>query len=179
MCGQTRTQKSARAAVCVRTKSLFASSVASSLFPTPLFLSLLPHLSLMSSVTSLPPPPPTLQSSNVYNTLLNNNELYNNANNGGEEISTIFVVGFPDDMQEREFQNMFIFSPGFEAATLKIPSKDAEDDATSNSNGNNSARRQIVSRIMIFSGRAHTHAHRSPSTQTDWLCEIPHSSRGT
>ncbi|EJU06397.1 hypothetical protein DACRYDRAFT_92417 [Dacryopinax primogenitus] len=41
-----------------------------------------------------------------------------------EEISTIFVVGFPDDMQEREFQNMFTFSPGFEAATLKIPNKD-------------------------------------------------------
>ncbi|CAG8503068.1 8105_t:CDS:2 [Gigaspora rosea] len=43
-----------------------------------------------------------------------------------EEISTIFVVGFPDDMQEREFQNMFIFSPGFEAATLKIPQKDSK-----------------------------------------------------
>ncbi|KAH7887515.1 hypothetical protein F5I97DRAFT_843495 [Phlebopus sp. FC_14] len=58
-----------------------------------------------------------------------------------EEISTIFVVGFPDDMQvrhhpsflaralpisfqEREFQNMFTFSPGFEAATLKIPNKE-------------------------------------------------------
>ncbi|KAH9817279.1 cell wall integrity protein scw1 [Melampsora americana] len=38
-----------------------------------------------------------------------------------EEISTIFVVGFPEDMDEREFQNMFIFSPGFEAATLKVP----------------------------------------------------------
>ncbi|KAG8745545.1 hypothetical protein FRC10_007723 [Ceratobasidium sp. 414] len=41
-----------------------------------------------------------------------------------EEISTIFVVGFPDDMSEREFQNMFTFSPGFEAATLKIPNKE-------------------------------------------------------
>ncbi|TFK43837.1 hypothetical protein BDQ12DRAFT_695859 [Crucibulum laeve] len=41
-----------------------------------------------------------------------------------EEISTIFVVGFPEDMQEREFQNMFTFSPGFEAATLKIPNKE-------------------------------------------------------
>ncbi|KDQ21116.1 hypothetical protein BOTBODRAFT_328918 [Botryobasidium botryosum FD-172 SS1] len=41
-----------------------------------------------------------------------------------EEISTIFVVGFPDDMQEREFQNMFTFSPGFEAATLRPPLKD-------------------------------------------------------
>ncbi|THG97484.1 hypothetical protein EW026_g4528 [Hermanssonia centrifuga] len=41
-----------------------------------------------------------------------------------EEISTIFVVGFPDDMSEREFQNMFTFSNGFEAATLKIPNRD-------------------------------------------------------
>ncbi|KAJ3480090.1 hypothetical protein NLJ89_g12301 [Agrocybe chaxingu] len=50
----------------------------------------------------------------------------NNANTtaNGEEISTIFVVGFPEDMQEREFQNMFTFSPGFEAATLKIPNKE-------------------------------------------------------
>lgn len=55
-----------------------------------------------------------------------------------EVITTIFVVGFPDDMgvsscllrypvlsdpsQEREFQNMFTFSTGFEAATLKFPS---------------------------------------------------------
>ncbi|TDL29641.1 hypothetical protein BD410DRAFT_33637 [Rickenella mellea] len=47
------------------------------------------------------------------------------ANTSQEEISTIFVVGFPEDMQEREFQNMFTFSPGFEAATLKIPNKDS------------------------------------------------------
>ncbi|KAF9006690.1 hypothetical protein BDQ17DRAFT_1389465 [Cyathus striatus] len=46
------------------------------------------------------------------------------ASSNQEEISTIFVVGFPDDMQEREFQNMFTFSPGFEAATLKIPNKE-------------------------------------------------------
>ncbi|KAK4055144.1 hypothetical protein OIV83_000424 [Microbotryomycetes sp. JL201] len=38
-----------------------------------------------------------------------------------EEISTIFVVGFPEDMMEREFQNMFLFANGFQAATLKIP----------------------------------------------------------
>lgn len=41
-----------------------------------------------------------------------------------EEITTIFVVGFPDDMRERDFINMFIFSTGFEAATLKIPPSD-------------------------------------------------------
>lgn len=51
-----------------------------------------------------------------------------------EEISTIFVVGFPEDMHEREFQNMFIFSPGFEAATLKVP----EEEDSSN-------KKQIVS----------------------------------
>ncbi|RHZ69006.1 hypothetical protein Glove_291g30 [Diversispora epigaea] len=74
-----------------------------------------------------------------------------------EEISTIFVVGFPDDMQEREFQNMFIFSPGFEAATLKIPQKDCSDDdgSANGSNGigsgassgmvnGNNARKQII-----------------------------------
>lgn len=41
-------------------------------------------------------------------------------------------------MNEREFQNMFIFSSGFEAATLKIPT---EED----SNG----RKQIVSVIIL------------------------------
>jgi hypothetical protein len=45
-----------------------------------------------------------------------------------EEISTIFVVGFPEDLQEREFQNMFIFSPGFEAATLKTPAPGSTRD---------------------------------------------------
>ncbi|KAJ3054691.1 hypothetical protein HK097_001098 [Rhizophlyctis rosea] len=45
-----------------------------------------------------------------------------------EEITTIFVVGFPDDMQEREFQNMFTFSSGFEAATLKVPALGELDD---------------------------------------------------
>ncbi|GAA5855144.1 hypothetical protein JCM8547_002398 [Rhodosporidiobolus lusitaniae] len=42
-----------------------------------------------------------------------------------EEISTLFVVGFPDDMHEREFHNMFAFAEGFEAATLKVPAATA------------------------------------------------------
>ncbi|KAG5462471.1 MAG: hypothetical protein BJ554DRAFT_4966 [Olpidium bornovanus] len=70
---------------------------------------------------------------------------FGNVNVGvnGEEISTIFVVGFPDDMQEREFQNMFVFCPGFEAATLKIPTFTAEDlDPLAGSLGN--ARKQII-----------------------------------
>lgn len=41
-----------------------------------------------------------------------------------EEISTIFVVGFPDDVSEREFTNMFLFADGFEAAMLKSPDSD-------------------------------------------------------
>ncbi|KAJ2850964.1 hypothetical protein IWW36_001488 [Coemansia brasiliensis] len=46
-----------------------------------------------------------------------------------DDITTIFVVGFPEDMKEREFQNMFTFSPGFEAATLKIPSVEEDKDS--------------------------------------------------
>ncbi|KAF9992690.1 hypothetical protein BGZ79_002768 [Entomortierella chlamydospora] len=103
-------------------------------------------------------------SSNNNNSSSNNNNGNNNNNNNSngssssnnsgsglnnngqqEEISTIFVVGFPDDMQEREFQNMFVFTPGFEAATLKIPNKDQqEDDAlTLGVNGVN-PRKQII-----------------------------------
>ncbi|KAJ1982329.1 hypothetical protein H4R33_005053 [Dimargaris cristalligena] len=60
-----------------------------------------------------------------------------------EEITTIFVVGFPEDMQEREFQNMFTFYPDFEAATLKIPmsgsTSDGEEPAASSA-----VRKQII-----------------------------------
>ncbi|KAG6910759.1 hypothetical protein DXG01_007646 [Tephrocybe rancida] len=61
----------------------------------------------------LAPPPQTASSTNPAG-----------SSGNAEEISTIFVVGFPEDMQEREFQNMFTFSPDFEAATLKIPNKE-------------------------------------------------------
>ncbi|KAJ1561338.1 hypothetical protein HK096_005064, partial [Nowakowskiella sp. JEL0078] len=59
-----------------------------------------------------------------------------------EEITTIFVVGFPEDMYEREFQNMFTFCPGFEAATLKIPS--SAESAENDNNSTNSGRKQII-----------------------------------
>ncbi|KAI8808290.1 hypothetical protein BJ742DRAFT_772286 [Cladochytrium replicatum] len=61
--------------------------------------------------------------------------LSNGTHHQQEEITTIFVVGFPEDMGEREFQNMFTFCPGFEAATLKIPSGDVDDS---------NARKQII-----------------------------------
>lgn len=48
-----------------------------------------------------------------------------------DEITTIFVVGFPDDMLEREFQNIFTFCCGFEAAALKIPNNEIEDYGSS------------------------------------------------
>ncbi|KAF9436465.1 hypothetical protein BGZ76_003896 [Entomortierella beljakovae] len=80
-----------------------------------------------------------------YSNNSNGNLAFNNTTPQPEEISTIFVVGFPEDMQEREFQNMFVFTPGFEAATLKIPHKDQqEDDAlTLGVNGVN-PRKQII-----------------------------------
>jgi hypothetical protein len=54
-------------------------------------------------------------------------------------------------MHEREFQNMFVFTPGFEAATLKIPQREQqEDDAlTLGVNGVN-PRKQIVSLPFLF-----------------------------
>ncbi|KAG6861856.1 hypothetical protein C0995_011153 [Termitomyces sp. Mi166 len=87
-----------------------------------------PHLPTASAV------PPTLNGTNIngINGSLNGppgltatqNVSSTNSSNSSEEISTIFVVGFPEDMQEREFQNMFTFSTDFEAATLKIPNKE-------------------------------------------------------
>ena len=38
-----------------------------------------------------------------------------------QEISTLFIAGFPDDITEREFANIFLFSKGFEASMLKYP----------------------------------------------------------
>ncbi|KIK67648.1 hypothetical protein GYMLUDRAFT_786894 [Collybiopsis luxurians FD-317 M1] len=82
-----------------------------------------PHPVSMSSQT---PYGPHLATNNVS---MSGNAGHSSAGNAGnppsqEDISTIFVVGFPDDMQEREFQNMFTFCAGFEAATLKIPNKE-------------------------------------------------------
>ncbi|KAF1806834.1 hypothetical protein V8B55DRAFT_1460150 [Mucor lusitanicus] len=53
-----------------------------------------------------------------------------------DDVTTIFVVGFPEDMAEREFQNMFTFCHGFEAASLKWHCKDQDDDSIpSSTNG--------------------------------------------
>jgi len=38
-----------------------------------------------------------------------------------QEITTLFLAGFPDDITEREFANMFLFARGFEASMLKYP----------------------------------------------------------
>lgn len=43
-----------------------------------------------------------------------------------EEISTMFIIGFPGDIQERELQNVFTFWIGFEATVLKTPSNTGE-----------------------------------------------------
>ncbi|THV08199.1 hypothetical protein K435DRAFT_814699 [Dendrothele bispora CBS 962.96] len=79
----------------------------------------------MSSQTPYGPHIPTNTVSMGGGAANSNSNVGSNGNSAPQEdISTIFVVGFPDDMQEREFQNMFTFSPGFEAATLKIPNKE-------------------------------------------------------
>lgn len=84
-----------------------------------------------------------------------------NGSGNQEDVTTIFVVGFPEDMLEREFQNMFTFSPGFEAASLKWHCKDQDDDSTGNGalnstsaastlNGGGVSKKQMVIQICTF-----------------------------
>ncbi|KAF1803602.1 hypothetical protein FB192DRAFT_1421343 [Mucor lusitanicus] len=61
-----------------------------------------------------------------------------------DDVTTIFVVGFPDDMQEREFQNMFVFAKGFEAASLKWHCKDQQDDQDFYSILSNLSKKQMI-----------------------------------
>ncbi|GAN10012.1 RNA binding protein [Mucor ambiguus] len=61
-----------------------------------------------------------------------------------DDVTTIFVVGFPDDMQEREFHNMFIFAKGFEAASLKWHCKDQQDDQDFYSILNSLSKKQMI-----------------------------------
>jgi hypothetical protein len=68
-----------------------------------------------------------------------------------DDVTTIFVVGFPDDMQEREFQNMFIFSKGFEAASLKWHCKDQHEDQDMFSAMLNNKKQIVRARINVYS----------------------------
>lgn len=38
---------------------------------------------------------------------------------GNQEITTLFIAGFPEDISDREFSNLFLFARGFEASMLK------------------------------------------------------------
>ncbi|KAI7864140.1 hypothetical protein BDF14DRAFT_1837770 [Spinellus fusiger] len=61
-----------------------------------------------------------------------------------DDVTTIFVVGFPEDMQEREFQNMFTFSRGFEAASLKWYCKEGEEEGPSASLLSVAGKKQMI-----------------------------------
>jgi len=37
---------------------------------------------------------------------------------GGDEIRTVFVSGFPNDVKERELHNLLRFMPGYEASQM-------------------------------------------------------------
>ncbi|XP_006456740.1 hypothetical protein AGABI2DRAFT_188573 [Agaricus bisporus var. bisporus H97] len=98
-------------------------------FSHPTFSPGAPYINTMHSQTPYGPHVPTNISQPTSNPTTSNTNPSSYGSNkdsssSQEEISTIFVVGFPEDMQEREFQNMFTFSSDFEAATLKIPNKE-------------------------------------------------------
>lgn len=67
--------------------------------------------------------------------------IYPERNN--DEVSTIFITGFPDDITEREFNNMFLFSRGFEAATLKYPNRGEEEGKGQNEGAGSKIRQTI------------------------------------
>lgn len=51
-----------------------------------------------------------------------------NTDRSAQEISTLFMAGFPEDMTDREFSNMFLFAKGFEASMLKYPQPTKSED---------------------------------------------------
>jgi hypothetical protein len=67
-----------------------------------------------------------------------------NTSNNVDDVTTIFVVGFPEDMVEREFQNMFTFCHGFEAASLKWHCKDGQEEEFTVASNNNGGKKQMV-----------------------------------
>ena len=67
--------------------------------------------------------------------------IYPERNN--DEVSTIFITGFPDDITEREFNNMFLFSHGFEAATLTYPNRGEEEGKGQNEGAGSKIRQTI------------------------------------
>lgn len=60
-----------------------------------------------------------------------------------DEVSTLFITGFPDDITEREFNNMFLFARGFEAATLKYPVSRSEAEKGQAEGSGNKIRQTI------------------------------------
>ena len=62
-----------------------------------------------------------------------------------EEITTLFIAGFPEDITEREFGNMFLFARGYEASMLKLPQATASARGEDVSDASTSSRvRQII-----------------------------------
>lgn len=68
-----------------------------------------------------------------------------NSNSNSNDISTIFIIGFPDDFKERELTNMFLFAPGFEGAVLKTTNISCTAIQTGNSaSTEESPRKQLI-----------------------------------
>lgn len=89
----------------------------------------------------------------------NNSSVINSSNNlssllstlpkipPNDTISTIFIIGFPDDFRERELNNMFLFAPGFEGAVLKttnISTVAVGTTVASSPNSEESQRKQLI-----------------------------------
>lgn len=56
---------------------------------------------------------------------------YSDCFNPDEIVTTIYVNGFPEDVKEREFQNLFAFAKGYEGCSVRIPSSESESSGSS------------------------------------------------
>lgn len=45
---------------------------------------------------------------------------------GGDDIRTIFITGFPEDVRDRELHNLLRFLPGYEACQVRQPAAQQE-----------------------------------------------------
>lgn len=80
-----------------------------------------------------------------------------------DPISTIFIIGFPEDFKERELVNMFMFASGFEGAVLKPNhSPPASDDTlfshSFKRSGSINSTGQLIGFVKFSSVAAASHA---------------------
>lgn len=102
---------------------------------------------LSNSQFQTPPSQPSQPSQPPNFVLVSSSTLNSVTSASASDISTIFIIGFPDDFKERELINMFLFASGFEGAVLKttnISLNFSTSTSTSNNSLDETNRKQLI-----------------------------------